>query len=607
MVLRVQEGMVFRVQEGSVLRVQEGVVLRVQEGTVLRVQEGMVFRVQEGLVLRVQEGTVLKVQEGARGLQGSRRHVRSSRFKKARALFRVQEGAVFKVQEGTCGLQGSRRRGLQGSRRHVRSSGFKKAWSSGFKKARSSGFKKARVVFRVQEGTCGLQGSRRRGLQGSRRHVRSSGFKKAWSSGFKKARSSGFKKARVVFRVQEGTCGLQGSRRHVRSSGFKKARPSGFKKARSSGFKKTLVLREVPALRSGREELRVLPSPLRLRARASDLLKVRGGDTGAAQTRRGVYTGTCGREYHFVKQELSWSEAQTFCRVHHQDLATITALEEASTLHRDHNYTGLAWIGLHDVWRWTSTGETLGHYTNWKTSAPPDPSPCIAIDSADVKWFGHTCSHEHTFLCYTAGTPKRYHFIETTKTWDDAVLYCRSHYTDLAMIQSGSESTSVSSLLSSKSEPCIWIGLHKEWSDGTGLGFTNWEDDSDGNQCAAEGPDHRWFSQGCGQRLPFFCQGARIKKSLRVKMTFGSCLDLLDESKMKMMLQQMEEALRLKGVTNVTISTRSVRVKTMDLNLPPKPTVSEHCPVWNMGPQLGQEPEDCGNNSITGDPDCSGL
>uniref|UniRef100_A0A3B3ZYG8 C-type lectin domain-containing protein n=1 Tax=Periophthalmus magnuspinnatus TaxID=409849 RepID=A0A3B3ZYG8_9GOBI len=123
------------------------------------------------------------------------------------------------------------------------------------------------------------------------------------------------------------------------------------------------------------------------------------------------------------------------------------------------------------------------------------------------------------FCPFTAGHTKQYHYIATALTWD-ARDYCRQHYTDLAMIESPSESIQVASLVT---DIYCWIGLYYgardmwRWSDGTSSPFTNWGASETNQHCAAEDVTHVWFPKNCDQTLPFFCQGGKTLSMLVIQ------------------------------------------------------------------------------------------
>ncbi|KAI4904501.1 hypothetical protein NFI96_005264 [Prochilodus magdalenae] len=52
------------------------------------------------------------------------------------------------------------------------------------------------------------------------------------------------------------------------------------------------------------------------------------------------------RQYHFVREAQSWTEAQSFCRLTYTDLATVDNMADMSRLLEsvDKGYNGSAWI-----------------------------------------------------------------------------------------------------------------------------------------------------------------------------------------------------------------------------------------------------------------------
>uniref|UniRef100_A0A672IG27 C-type lectin domain-containing protein n=1 Tax=Salarias fasciatus TaxID=181472 RepID=A0A672IG27_SALFA len=102
----------------------------------------------------------------------------------------------------------------------------------------------------------------------------------------------------------------------------------------------------------------------------------------------------------------------------------------------------------------------------------------------------------------------RFISVETKMTWEEAKNYCRSKYTDLAVVRNKEENKEITSLIRSKH----WIGLYREvwssWSDQTPASFTNWAQSqpntntSTAMSCAAaDAPTGSWWDVDCDEHL----------------------------------------------------------------------------------------------------------
>ncbi|CAJ1062957.1 macrophage mannose receptor 1-like [Xyrichtys novacula] len=226
--------------------------------------------------------------------------------------------------------------------------------------------------------------------------------------------------------------------------------------------------------------------------------------------------------FHYIDLELNWTDAQHYCRDKYSDLATI----ESQTYISHFNGPKQAWIGLNDdplswqtttskdrnSWRWSSTGEITG-YQNWYKQKPDNYKGgefCVIFNQHGT-WDDKRCDLKFYFSCYTAmnsSSPKIFKMIASVKTWKDAQAYCRTHYTDLAMIENAQENAEV---LAQKEEDTMfmWIGLSREawkWSDNRESSFRNWRPghpDNDGYQyCVSRGSQHQWNDNNCEKSSP---------------------------------------------------------------------------------------------------------
>ncbi|KAK7886524.1 hypothetical protein WMY93_026145 [Mugilogobius chulae] len=200
------------------------------------------------------------------------------------------------------------------------------------------------------------------------------------------------------------------------------------------------------------------------------------------------------RHYHFIDTEMTWPEAQQYCRQHYSDLATFESMEEVQQHLPDVTYSW-AWIGLADdtsswkgvmgkepnSWRWSATGEhSQSGFQSW-SSAEPDYyerfETCVLMD-LNGGWQDKACTLLYGFVCFTESSQSQvtYTYISTQKTWSDGQAYCRQHHTDLAVIESSSQNTDVYNSITPRAS--AWIGLYRvpwTWSDQSLSTFRSWD------------------------------------------------------------------------------------------------------------------------------------
>uniref|UniRef100_A0A3B3SUB6 C-type lectin domain-containing protein n=1 Tax=Paramormyrops kingsleyae TaxID=1676925 RepID=A0A3B3SUB6_9TELE len=195
-------------------------------------------------------------------------------------------------------------------------------------------------------------------------------------------------------------------------------------------------------------------------------------------------------QYHFVNINLTWTDAQAYCRQNYADLATIDNMEEMKRLTEsiDTDYTGEAWIGLKKgtSWRWhwsSAEGET--GYINWDIGQPDN-------------WG----NNEHCT-----------EFKDNNKqmNWFDAQNYCRHSYTDLATVRNEEDNNLIHKMVTSGT--WAWIGMFQdtwEWSDLSNSSFRNWkngQNDNNKNTCALAQVTWpgTWDMTPCDEKHPFVC------------------------------------------------------------------------------------------------------
>uniref|UniRef100_A0A8C5E6B8 C-type lectin domain-containing protein n=1 Tax=Gouania willdenowi TaxID=441366 RepID=A0A8C5E6B8_GOUWI len=103
-------------------------------------------------------------------------------------------------------------------------------------------------------------------------------------------------------------------------------------------------------------------------------------------------------QYHYVADQKTWTEAQTYCRQTYADLATIGNKEQNDQLLDTITSAGQSsavWMGLYSTidWRWSDGFSGVGaNYRNWRSDQPDFYSAnglCVAVRNV---WSDELCS-----------------------------------------------------------------------------------------------------------------------------------------------------------------------------------------------------------------------
>uniref|UniRef100_A0A3Q2QXR8 C-type lectin domain-containing protein n=1 Tax=Fundulus heteroclitus TaxID=8078 RepID=A0A3Q2QXR8_FUNHE len=183
-------------------------------------------------------------------------------------------------------------------------------------------------------------------------------------------------------------------------------------------------------------------------------------------------------QYHYMKEEKTWTEAQQYCREKHTDLATVSNMADMKRLLSNSPGDKMdAWIGLYDspdvnrTWYWSLAGEEFNESeTDWKEGEPSDrgnrhegTENCGRLQNTP-KWDDTGCQWQEYFLCYDG---ENFH----KKTWQKAQSYCREKHTDLVSGLKQLQDGELEKVMESEgNEPPIFIGLFRDswrWSDGS--------------------------------------------------------------------------------------------------------------------------------------------
>ncbi|XP_065124193.1 C-type mannose receptor 2-like [Paramisgurnus dabryanus] len=233
------------------------------------------------------------------------------------------------------------------------------------------------------------------------------------------------------------------------------------------------------------------------------------------------------RRYYHINTEMTWTQAQRYCRENYTDLAKVKNMNDQNQLMKSVNGNLGVWIGLNRSsvykWKW-SLGDPV-KYTNWYNGDSKGPDNCVYM--RDGSWHHQDCNKNMRFICYNESS-KGFIIDGSSVSWRDAQIFCREHHhTDLTSVRNQTENQQIHNIMKDKSIPEAWIGLFSdswEWTDESDSGFRYWlpaqPDNSRGSEACTE---VRTFQQGqwndlkCSESRTFVCQEDNlilIQKSL---------------------------------------------------------------------------------------------
>ncbi|KAI5103797.1 C-type mannose receptor 2-like, partial [Silurus meridionalis] len=228
-------------------------------------------------------------------------------------------------------------------------------------------------------------------------------------------------------------------------------------------------------------------------------------------------------KYILVSETKTWDSAQRYCRENYVDLATITTNEENQMLIKSAAASNILyfWIGLHkialdsDIWEW-SDGESANFFS-WNPNQPDNYKGKEGVVIMSQKgWNDVPYTRIYPFFCsWRFVLIRQYIYINISKNWDSAQMYCRTNYVDLATITTDEENQTLMKTLTSKTH--IWIGLNRaapgldiwQWSDGEQAHFFNWmskqPDNYNENENCVIMKLNGWNDLACEYANPFYC------------------------------------------------------------------------------------------------------
>uniref|UniRef100_A0A671U404 C-type lectin domain-containing protein n=1 Tax=Sparus aurata TaxID=8175 RepID=A0A671U404_SPAAU len=107
---------------------------------------------------------------------------------------------------------------------------------------------------------------------------------------------------------------------------------------------------------------------------------------------------------------MNWTEAQSYCREHHTDLASVRNTAENQQVNDTVPAGQKAWIGLfRDSWKWSDgSSSSFRHWYERQPDNSDGKDACVTSDfGRDGKWWDDVCDKKRPFICYIAMTTKQ--------------------------------------------------------------------------------------------------------------------------------------------------------------------------------------------------------
>ncbi|KAI4877371.1 hypothetical protein NFI96_033854, partial [Prochilodus magdalenae] len=164
--------------------------------------------------------------------------------------------------------------------------------------------------------------------------------------------------------------------------------------------------------------------------------------------------------YVLVKGNMTWRQAQNYCREKYTDLVSVRNQSEnqeiykaAQTLKRQ-----VFWIGLFkDSWKWSDQSSSSFRY--WATNQPDNQDGqenCTAVSMTNQgRWSDVKCEERFSFIC----RENKLILIQQNLTWREALRYCRENHLDLVSVHSEEIQLWVMEVAQKASTEHVWLGL----------------------------------------------------------------------------------------------------------------------------------------------------
>ncbi|XP_029998137.1 C-type mannose receptor 2-like [Sphaeramia orbicularis] len=114
------------------------------------------------------------------------------------------------------------------------------------------------------------------------------------------------------------------------------------------------------------------------------------------------YNAGASPRFIVVSEVRTWPEAQSYCREHYTDLASVRNNSDNNQI-KDLLSAEYTWIGLYrDSWKWSDRSPVS--FTNWR-NGKPGGLPCVLTHKG--QWEDRRCDIKLFFVCQTVSVKQR--------------------------------------------------------------------------------------------------------------------------------------------------------------------------------------------------------
>eukprot|EP00064_Thunnus_orientalis_P016503 superscaffoldBa00003288_g16569 len=226
------------------------------------------------------------------------------------------------------------------------------------------------------------------------------------------------------------------------------------------------------------------------------------------------YNEKSNEKFHLTEKKMKWLDAQSYCREHHTDLVSgLNQLEDNELINKIKSEESLVMIGLfRDTWRWSDGSSFSFRHWNQGFNSQSGEGECAMLDEKG-RWKNNNCYDAKPFFCYD----DKVILINESKTWEEALYYCRENHRDLVSITNLHQQRWIQEKAKKADSPYIWLGLRYTctldfwfWVSDEVVSYKNWASDGLINECDMSGAmkregQHNWFSVRDNEKYNFIC------------------------------------------------------------------------------------------------------